>query len=1585
MLGVYSSQKWPFGNSPAHPPAANVSKYDPVGQHDQHDRGAHATADTSALVASLVQTPELYDSRATSEQRAIAEKAQKTSPLTFELNKGQSASAVKFQSRGNGFSLYLGEGAAFLSLKSHSANRSAVDPNSKLSGINDNGTSTFLKLQFCNANLNAKIHGVDEVITKTNYFKGAQEKWVTNVPNYSKVCYDEIYPGIDMVYYGSQSGMEYDYLVKPGADPAAIAMEIDNAKQLVLNDAGELVIKVEGGEVRKGRPIVYQLIDGKRHYIDGSYVLQSSNRLSFKLGAYDPAQILVIDPSIVWSTYVGDNSAAAASNNFGQDKGFGIAVDASGNTYVTGSTDSYDFPNDSLANGTLNSFVTPSNSGSITDAFISSFSADGTSKIFSDFFGGGKSDGGMAVCVDSVGAIYFTGYSFSGDFPVVNPRFTKSGGGVNEDAFVVKLAAGGRSVIFSTYIGGSGDDIGLGIASDSNGNAYVAGMTQSFDFPVKNALIALSNPIVSAPSTTTQGFIAKFSPTGSNVVFSTYINGAGPGPFTSCNSLAVDNFGNIYVGGATDGLNPGLIKNAFQSNSKGTGSNTNGFILKVDTNAAVPIFGTYLGDVGPDSINGIGVDSNSRVFVTGSTSSPNFPTLGANQGTLGGAKNAFFTIFSNTGGALAYSTFLGGSGTDIANGIAVDPDGYAYITGSTTSTNFPVNLAQQPPIQSANAGLEDVFIAKYNPTGGEIYATYLGSSGDDVGHGIAAGVKGSAFEGDAYITGEVDGRNGTFGTLHSFQRFPGATNPGFFQQITVTGTTNTNSTDIVGVSPDTSGLGVNWSLVASSGGFLAGQSIVSFPAPATNTIRMNGSCSAGAASSNFTFQSPVLTPAPDVFVTHIGDLSPRITSANTIIAAVGVPIPAYTITATNSPTSFGAAGLASPGLSVGGPNNNIITGTPNAAGVYQVLLTASNPAGTGTLYLNVIVNGAAPVITSVSVATVGQDLGFSYNITATQNPTSFNATNLPPGITVDQLTGNISGSPTAAGSFTGTISATNNIGTGTSSLTINVTPQPPVIVGSLAANGTINAPFSYVIDALNNPTVFTAAPLPPGLTLNASTGQISGTPTAVGVTNAVLSASNAGGLSVITPTLIITIDNRPAINSPLIASGTVNVPFTYTITALNGPLSFTAVGLPPGLTVTGATISGTPTLAGLFNVTLGATNAAGTSQAILSLSISPGPPMITSSPAVTLPQNSPITYNIAATNAPTSYTASGLPAGLSIDTTLGVISGSISAIGVYPVTLTATNSSGTSPQFTLTITITASPPFISSPLTAFGSVGTGFTYTITASGSAPLTFTATPLPPGLVFSGNMITGTPTVEGTYGVTLTATNSLGTNAQTLIISISNIVTTITEVDTDGDGFPDQLEIGVGTNPMSFTSTPFGGQPAGAKHVVNIQTMNIKLDFSSPSSTKDSITMHGSIPVPSTFKGKASDVIVFVGGIVRQFGVPLNGLNGPGPKDRFKLKVTNKQDPTMQPFELLKAPVKAVSPNALVATFSLTLGGANFKAFLSDEKLDNSAQNGVSPTARTVDVIVLIPDFKGFYQSAKVLQYTLKGKTGTAVVGR
>jgi len=550
---------------------------------------------------------------------------------------------------------------------------------------------------------------------------------------------------------------------------------------------------------------------------------------------------------------------------------------------------------------------------------------------------------------------------------------------------------------------------------------------------------------------------------------------------------------------------------------------------------------------------------------------------------------------------------------------------------------------------------------------------------------------------------------------------------------------------------------------------------------------------------------------------------PVINSPLTATGQVGVAF-SYQITATNSPTSFNATGLPA-GLTVN-TTTGLISGTPTTAGTYSVTISATNSTGTGSATLTLTINPPPPVITSATTASGTVGVAFSYQITATNNPTSFNATGLPGGLTVNTITGLISGTPTTAGTYTVTISATNAGGTGSATLTLTVVnPPPPVISSPLTATGQVGVAFSYQITATNNPTSFNATGLPAGLTVNTATGLISGTP-AMGTDagspyTVTISATNSGGTGSATLTLTIKPPPPPVITSPLTATGQVGVAFSYQITATNNPTSYNATGLPAGLTVNTATglISGTPAtgtdVGSPYGVTISATNSGGTGSATLTLTIKPAPPVITSSLTAAGQVGVAFSYQITATNNPTSFGATGLPAGLTINTSTGLISGTPTTAGTYTVTISATNAGGTG-NATLTLTIKPAPPVITSSLTATGQVGVAFSYTITATNS-PTSYNATGLPTGLntntstgVISGTPAAGTDT-GSPYSVIISATNAGGTGSATLTLTINPATPVIQPpfTATGQVGVAFSYQITATNNPTSFNAT---GLPAG-----------------------------------------------------------------------------------------------------------------------------------------------------------------------------
>jgi hypothetical protein len=645
-------------------------------------------------------------------------------PLQFEANQGQTDRQVRFLARGAGYSLYLTAGEAVLVL-------AKPNPDAKYDA-KTHAKPTVLRMSLVNAAPAPRVSGLEELPGKANYFIGQDPaKWRTNVPTYAKVHYGEVYPGIDLVYYGNQRQLEYDFVVAPGADPKKIVLGFKGAERLEIDAQGDLVLHAARGDVRLRKPVIYQEIDGTRRDIEGGYVPRGVKQIGFNVAAYDRSRPLVIDPVLAYSTYLGGS---------GGDSGIRIALDAGGNAYVTGNTMSIDFPT------TPGAFQLTFRGGGIFfggDAFVTKLDPTGSTLVYSTFLGGSGFDRGYGIVVDADGHAYVTGYTASVDFPTtVGALQTTSGG--SSDAFITKLNPTGSALVYSTYLGGSGGDASYGgIAVDAAGNAYVAGTTESLNFPTTPGAFQLARGCCGGDA-----FVAKLNPTGSGLVYSTYLGG---GNSDGANGIAVDAAGNAYVAGATLSINFPSTAGAFQPICGGGGA-WDAFVTKLNPTGSALVYSTFLGGGRSDGAGGIAVDADGNAYVTGSTDSSNFPTTaGAFQTTfveryLGGghfANDAFVTKLNPTGSALVYSTYLGGGGSDLGLGIAVDAAGNAHVTGYTDSIDFPTTAGA---FQTTLGGSLDAFVTKLNPTGSALaYSTYLGGSGYDYGSGVAVDTAGNAY------------------------------------------------------------------------------------------------------------------------------------------------------------------------------------------------------------------------------------------------------------------------------------------------------------------------------------------------------------------------------------------------------------------------------------------------------------------------------------------------------------------------------------------------------------------------------------------------------------------------------------------------------------------------------------------------------------------------------------------------------------------------------------------------------------------------------------------------------------------------
>ncbi len=833
-------------------------------------------------------------------------------PLSFEVNQGQVDSRVRFLARGKGYGIFLTDNGAAFSL---------------------GGSTLHMHLQ--NAATSARITGVDQLPGKVNYIVGNKSSdWRTNIPTYERVRYEQIYNGIDLIYYGNQRQLEYDFVIAPGASFKQIRLAFDGAGKLNLNRSGDLIIKSGAQAITLLRPKAYQDIDNKRREVSVRYSLKPRGEVTFKVGNYDKSQPLVIDPLLVYSTYLGGS---------GQDTGNGIAVDSSGNVYIAGQTVSPEFPT---------TLPLPAAYGGNTDAFVTKLNANGSALVYSTFLGGNLNDVATSIAVDNAGNAYVTGETNSGNFPVLNALHPTLSGNPS-DAFVAELNSTGSAFVYSTYLGGHSDDSANAIAIDNSGNAYVAGSTSSTDFPTTNPVQANRSGHSIFKSTNAAGDWAPsdsglaasliidlaFQPGNSSIIYAATDTGLFKSTDSGANwSLLPASPSFIYSDLALDPVNPAIIYVAtnggvFKSTDGGnsfTPSN-NGIGTSVQTIVVNPVtpnilYATVGG--GPYFKSVDGGASWSQNFVSGAsrvdsiTINPNTPTTlyadtnrGISRSTDSGANwtelntgipdflsvnsltidpaqnviyaattfgiwksaigsntwanigNVFFSVLSvafdptnasvlyantavqirksidggnswnesNTGypgtriaslvvnpmqpstlfigttstsdvfvtklsaggASQIYSTYLGGNLLDQGNGIALDAAGNAYVTGFTSSFDFPTaNALQANRGDSFNAS-GDAFITKLNPSGSAlVYSTYLGADFNDAGRAIAVDTNGNA-----YVCGSTGSQ--FFPTVNAFQSQNASLfNDAFVTKINTAGSALIYSTYLGGINSD---------------------------------------------------------------------------------------------------------------------------------------------------------------------------------------------------------------------------------------------------------------------------------------------------------------------------------------------------------------------------------------------------------------------------------------------------------------------------------------------------------------------------------------------------------------------------------------------------------------------------------------------------------------------------------------------------------------------------------------------------------------------------------------------------------------
>jgi uncharacterized repeat protein (TIGR01451 family) len=875
--------------------------------------------------------------------------------LTFEANHGQADAAIRFLARSGNHQLLLTSRSVIL-----------------------RSTKGSIGMAFAGANQSSDIAGVAPLSGHRNYLLGNNpQNWHTGVPTFQKVLYRDLYPGIDLTFYGNQSGFEYDFIVEVGADPQAIHLQVDRATRARILGNGDLILKRGDVEVTQRKPVMYQDIDGERHAVEGHYLLSRRGEIRFQIGAYDRSRPLIIDPTLVYSTYLGGD---------GDDSGSSIAIDSSGNVYVAGTTASVNFPTKGP--------VFPNNKG-LADIFVTKIDPTGANIVYSTYIGGSGLDRADGIAIDPSGNAFVVGRvdSTSTDFPTTAGSFAPNYRGGDFDGFVLKLNAQGNALIYSGFLGGEENDSVEGVAVDAAGVAYVTGGTKSNGFP------ATGNTYQVQRAGDTDAFLTKINAAGSGLLYSTYIGGSGT---DRGSGVVIDGNGLAYVAGY--GASPDFpTEDPFQA---GFGGNFDAFIAKFDTTQSginSLVFCTFLGGSGDDKAFGIAADAGvNNLYVTGQTSSNNFPVLNPVQPVSGGSFDAFAAKISNTG-TKVYATYFGGSGDDRASGVAVNSSG-VYLTGFTSSTNLPT----VSPLQLNNGGAFDAFVAKLNLAGNAVlYSTYLGGSANE--NFVAAVTSTNPLAVDssnAYVTGFTSSAN--FPAQSPLQSSKAVGQDAFIAKIAdVTPAADFSLSIVPAARTVNPGDATNYTITATPvGGF-------------TGTISFSVSGASNDATTSFSPASISIT-----------DASAK-SSTLTVTTTGATPPGTYSLTVTATSGNLQHSGAAQ--LVVAGPTSANLsltkTASPNPAITlanltYRLIVTNNGPSPA----TNVIVTDNLPAgISFVSATPTQGSCSGTTTVTCNLGSLARNVSAVVNIVVVPQSAGTLTNNATVAGSENDPDSADNSV------------------------------------------------------------------------------------------------------------------------------------------------------------------------------------------------------------------------------------------------------------------------------------------------------------------------------------------------------------------------------------------------------------------------------------------------------------------------------------------------------------------------------------------------------------------------------
>ena len=734
-----------------------------------------AIPSSTSTAAAAPATPSAAESAATDSAATTTASAQTTIasiPLAFERNVGQADARVDYLARGNGYGVALTGGDAVL-------------------GVQNGDASQVLLLHLVGANTDATAVGEDLLAARSNYLIGGQGQWHTDIANYGGVRYDNVYDGVDLRYYGNQRQLEYDFIVRAGASADAIKLSFDGVQNIAVADNGDLVLTLDsaGHSISFKAPVAYQDGPDGREAVASRYCIEQDGTVGFEVGTYDASRQLVIDPVLSYGTYFGGTGGDVANS---------IAVDTAGNVYLTGFT-----PGNTGLAGVLGL-------GGGNQVFVTKLSPDLSSAIYTAYVGGSGDDFGGSIAVDASGSAYVTGGTQSSDFPTVSAyqsSITSSGLLTTpQDAFVFKLNAAGNALVYSTYLGGSGtSDAGWGIALDAAGNAYVAGVASSADFPIT----------AGAADTAYSGgeaFAAKLSPAGNTLIYSSFIGGNGA---ETGYGIAIDAAGDAVVTGNTSSTNLPTTATAFQSSYAG---NTDIFVAKLNSAGSAFTYLSYVGGSSIDIAYNVTLDGAGKIYLTGQTSSSNFAlSSNAFQTALRGSTDAFVTVLDpSVGGSagLIYSTFLGGSNNVEAGlGIGVDAGGRIYIAGQTDSSNFQVTAGAY---KTTNASKADAFVVMIDPHAAAanslVYGSYFGGTKDDYGD------MGVYSNGKFYIAGDTLSSSGIATSGSADSTYGGSGNTDAFAAIFSMAPVVTTTATALAYTEDAGALALDAGLTVSDAG-----------------------------------------------------------------------------------------------------------------------------------------------------------------------------------------------------------------------------------------------------------------------------------------------------------------------------------------------------------------------------------------------------------------------------------------------------------------------------------------------------------------------------------------------------------------------------------------------------------------------------------------------------------------------------------------------------------------------------------------------------------------------------------------------